>query len=95
MSDWLHRTRLRWCAATGSGVAVHEGVTVELRSRPPVLLAMGRLIELEYSPGIGVLYAQLATGARQDLLPVQQAECLRYLRAVALAGRTAVDTRVV
>ncbi len=91
MSDYLHRTRLRWCAASGRGVAIHEGVSVELHARPPVLLAMGRLIEIEYSPGIGVQYVQRATGAREDLTGGQSAECLAYLRFVAEAKREAAE----
>ena len=91
MSDALHRTRLRWCAATGQGVAIHEGVTVELRQRPPVLRGTMRLIEIEYSPALGVLYVQEATGARRDMQPGEAAECLAYLRAVAEAARFAVE----
>lgn len=90
-SELLYPTRLWWCAAQGRGIARHEGVEVELTSPPPVLLPMGRLVELEYSPGVGVQYLQPAHGARQDLLPHQAQECLTYLRAVALAARTAAD----
>lgn len=86
MSDYLHRTRLRWCSASGAGVAIHDGVHVELRARPPVLLNTARLIEIEYSPAIGVLYVQEATGARRDMQPGESAECLAYLRYVS-AGR--------
>lgn len=94
MSHWLHRSRLWWSDASGKGVAIHEGVTVELTQKPPVLLGMGRLIEIDYSPAIGVQLVQCATGAREDMLPEQAAECLRYLRAVSLAARTAADARV-
>ena len=94
MSHWLHRSRLWWCAANGRGVAIHDGVTVELTSRPPVLESMGRLIEIDYSPALGVQLIQRPTGAREDMPAGAAAECLRYLRAVALAARTAVDTRV-
>ena len=87
MSDALHRTRLRWCAASGHGVAVHDGVMVELRQRPPVLLGSARLIEIEYSPAIGVLYVQEATGARRDMQTGEAAECLAYLRAVSDEAR--------
>ena len=90
MSDYLHRTRLRWCASSGRGIAVHDGVTVELRSRPRVLLHAARLIEIEYSPGI-VCYVQDATGARRDMQIGESAECLTYIRAVAEAARNAVD----
>lgn len=93
MSDFLHRTRLRWCAASGRGVAVHDGVSVELHIRPPVLLHTARLIEIEYSPGIGVLYVQEATGARRDMQPGEATECLAYLRRVSEAARTAVEAR--
>lgn len=87
MSDYLHRTRLRWCSASGTGVAIHDGVHVELRSRPRVLLNTARLIEIEYSPAIGVLYVQEATGARRDMQTGEAAECLAYLRAISEATR--------
>lgn len=93
-SELLYPTRLWWSAGRGRGIARHEGVEVELTSPPPVLLPMGRLVELEYSPGVGVQYLQPAHGARQDMLASQAQECLRYLRAVALAARTAADTRI-
>lgn len=91
MSDDLHPTRLWWCAGRGRGIARHEGVEVQLHHRPPVMLPLGPLAELEYLPGLGVQYVQPRTGARQDLLPHQAQECLTYLRAVAIAARTAAD----
>lgn len=66
---------------------MHDGVTVELRQRPPVLQGSVRLIEIEYSPAIGVLYVQEATGARRDMQTGEAAECLAYLRWVADGGR--------
>ena len=93
MSDYLHRTRLRWCSASGTGVAVHDGVHVELRSRPRVLLNTARLIEVEYSPAIGVLYVQEATGARRDMQTGEAAECLAYLRGMSLSTRTYMDAQ--
>ena len=94
MSHWLHRSRLWWSDAVGKGVVIHEGVTVELTRRPPVMEGFPRLIEIDYSPAIGVQILQLATGAREDMRAEQSQECLRYLRAVALAARTAADTSV-
>ena len=93
MSNDLHRTRLRWCADSGRGVAIYEGVSVELRSRPRVLLNTARLIEIEYSPAIGVLYVQEATGARRDMQPGEAAECLAYLRGMSLSTRTYMDAQ--
>ncbi len=92
MSDDLHRTRLWWCAAQGRGIAKHAGVTVELTQRPPVLLALGRLIEIEYAPLVGFRQYQLATGAREDMRDVHMAECLAFLRFVAEAKRDAIET---
>lgn len=92
MSDLLHRTRLRWSEALGSGVATHDGVRVELHRRPPVLLGLWRLIELDYVPGVGVAYYQLAMGPREDMSGAQIAECLQYLRDVASAAKAQVDT---
>lgn len=93
MSNDLHRTRLRWCADSGRGVAIYEGVSVELHIRPPVLLHTARLIEIEYSPGVGVHYVQEASGARRDMQPGESTECLAYLRRVSEAAREAVETR--
>ena len=93
MSDYLHRTRLRWCSASGTGVAIHDGVHVEMRSRPRVLLNTARLIEIEYSPAIGVLYVQEATGARRDMQTGEAAECLAYLRGMSLSTRTYMDAQ--
>lgn len=91
MSDILHRTRLHWRESHGSGIAAHEGVRVELHRRPPVLESLWRLIDLDYAPGVGVAYYQLAMSAPTDMAPEQARECLRYLRAIALAARTAAD----
>lgn len=92
MSDALHLTRLHWSEALGAGVAVHDGVRVELHRRPPVLLGLWRLIELDYVPGVGVAYYQLAMGPREDMAGAQMRECLQYLRDVASVARTQVDT---
>ncbi|ODU08006.1 MAG: hypothetical protein ABS84_14950 [Rubrivivax sp. SCN 71-131] len=91
MSDLLYRTRLRWRESHGAGLAAHEGVRVDLYSRPPVLESLWRLIDLDYAPGVGVAYYQLALGSQTDMSSEQMRECLRYLRAVALAARTAAD----
>lgn len=91
MSDALYQTRLHWSEARGCGVAEHAGVRVELHRRPPVLPGLWRLIELDYAPGVGVAYYQLALGPREDMAGAQARECLQYLRSIALAARTAVD----
>ena len=93
MSDYLHRTRLRWCSASGAGVAIHDGVHVELRARPRVLLNTARLIEIEYSPAIGVLYVQEATGARRDMQTGEAADCLAYRRGMSLSTRTYMNAQ--
>ena len=87
MSDDLYPTRLHWCASAGRCVARHDGVEVRRSTRPPVLVHVARLAELEYSPGTGHRYVQEATGARRDMQPGEAAECLAYLRAVAAAGQ--------
>jgi hypothetical protein len=94
VSDDLHPVRLWWSADRGRGIARHDGVHVELRARPRVLLNTARLIELEYSPAIGVLYVQEATGARRDMQTGEAAECLAYLRAVAADARHRIDVGV-
>ena len=63
MSDYLHRTRLRWCSASGAGVAIHDGVHVELRSRPRVLLNTARLIEID--PTLAAVQAALEREDKQ------------------------------
>lgn len=87
MSDDLHPTRLYWCAATGRCIVQHDGVEVRRCTRPPVLLHVARLAELEYLPGTGHMYVQDATSPRRDMQDGEAAECLAYLRAVAAAGQ--------
>lgn len=83
MSDDLFPVRLWWSSDKGRGIARHDDVEVRLRTRPPVLLGTMRLIEIEYSPGIGCMYVQEATGARRDMQTGEAAECLSYLRMVS------------
>lgn len=84
-------TRLHWDESRASGVAEHADVRVRLHRRPPVLECLPRLIEIDYAPGAGVAYYQLAHSARADMSAEQTRECMRYLRAVAIAARTAAD----
>ncbi len=90
MSEKLHPTRLWWSEAAGRGVARHDGVEVQLRARPAVLLHAARVIEIEYLPGI-VCYVQDATGPRRDMLTGEAAECLAYLRAMAVETRNNME----
>ena len=83
MSTELHPIRLWWCADKGRGIARNDDVEVRLRSRPPVLRQIARLVELEYMPGIACYYVQDATGPRRDMQPGEMAECLAYLRHVS------------
>lgn len=87
MSPELHPTRLWWCADKGRGIARNDDVEVRLRARPPVLLHVARLVELEYMPGIACYYVQDATGPRRDMQSGEMAECLAYLRHVATGAR--------
>ena len=87
MSPELHPTRLWWCADKGRGIARNDDVEVRLRSRPPVLRQIARLVELEYMPGIACYYVQDATGPRRDMQPGEMAECLAYLRGMSLSTR--------
>lgn len=90
MSDSLYRVRLRWSAASGHGVAAQDGVHIELRTRPPVLAHVHRLVDLEYIPAIGVMYLQDAAGPRRDLAPAEAAELQRWLDIIAAAARKVV-----
>lgn len=89
MSDLLHRTRLRWNTASGHGSAAHDGVTIELFTRPPVLPHITRIIELEYVPGLAIAYVQDHLSARRDLLPGESSHCLQWLVHVSSAAREA------
>lgn len=82
MSDGLHPTRLWWCASKVRGVARHDDVEVRLRARPPVLLDVDPVAEIEYLPGV-TCYVQPATGPRRDMEAGEAAECLAFLRHVA------------
>ncbi len=90
MSDALYRTRLRW-HAVGHGVAIFEGLTVELYSRPPVLEHVRRITDLEYAPLLGAAYLQVGTDARRDLTPGEVAELDAYLHRIARAARAAAE----
>ena len=87
MSDDLYRTRLRWCAASGHGLLKHFGVAVELQARPPVLLHIQRLIDLDFAPDIQVHQVQEAADARRELTAAEIDELNRWLRIVAAAAR--------
>lgn len=94
MSDALHPIRLWWCAGQARGIARHDGVEVVLRARPAVLRHIGRLIELEYSPGVRMLYVQEMGAGRRDLESGEAAECLAYLRAVSADTRYRIDVGI-
>lgn len=90
MSENLRPTRLWWNADKGRGIARYDEVEVRLRGRPAVLLHAARVIEIEYLPGI-VCYVQDATGPRRDMLTGEAAECLAYLRAMAVETRNNME----
>lgn len=85
MSDALYATRLRW--SLGHGTARHDGVQVELRSRPQVLMHIARLTELEYAPQVCIQYVQADGGARRDLERGEAMELQAYLEHMAEAAR--------
>lgn len=87
MSDALHQSRVWWQSGWGRGGVVHGGVSVALTQRPPVLLDMGRLVEIEFSPLTGIYIVQRPTGAKEDMTEAHRIECWQYLRAVAAGGR--------
>lgn len=90
MSDALYRTRLRW-SSVGHGVAIFDGVTVDLQQRPPVLAHIRRISDLEYAPLLGAAYVQVAADPRRDL---EQAECQQidaYLQRIAQAAHAAAE----
>lgn len=91
VSDSLYRVRLRWSAASGHGLAAQDGVRIELRTRPPVLVHVKRLVDLEYIPAIGVMYLQDAVGPRRDLAPAEAAELQRWLDGMAVSVRATLS----
>lgn len=90
MSDELHPVRLWWCEARGRGIARHDGVEVQLRRRPSVLRG-SRVIELEYLPSIACCYVQEVGQGRRDMQDGEAAECLAYLRAMAVETRNNME----
>lgn len=87
MSDALFRTRVRWSAASGRGLVCHDGVSIELQTRPPVLQHVARMVELDYIPAIGVMYLQDPIGPRRDLADSEARELARWVQTVARAAR--------
>lgn len=90
MSDALYRTRLRW-SNVGHGVAIFEGISVELYTRPPVLEHVRRITDLEYAPLLGATYLQVGADPRRDLTPGEVAELDAYLTRIARAARAAAE----
>lgn len=90
MSDAIYLTRLRW-SSSGHGLAVHDGVTVALHSRPPVLGGLAHINELEYAPAAHALYVQADSNARRDLTPAEARELAAWLCAVSSATRRAIE----
>lgn len=93
MAESIHISRLTWWDYRGGGEAQHDGVTVNLRRRPPVLLHMRAITELVYSPGQGVRYVQESGHERRDLQPGESAELLLWLQHVATVTRDACERR--
>ena len=91
MSDALYATRLRW--ANGHGSARHDGVHVELRSRPSVLMHIARLAELEYTPEVGIQYAQAEGCRRRDLERGEALEFQAWLERMADGARSSMGPR--
>lgn len=87
MSAALFRTRVRWSSASGRGLVCHDGVSIELQARPPVLPHVARLVDLEYIPAIGVMYLQDPIGPRRDLVDSEARELARWVQTVAKAAR--------
>ena len=87
MSDAYFRTRVRWSASTGRGLVCHDGVSIELHARPPVLKHVARLVDLDYVPAISVMYLQDHAAPRRDLLDSEARELARWAQTVAKAAR--------
>lgn len=92
MSDDLHPTRLRWCAAWGRGWARYDGIGGPLYTRPPVLMHVERLIDLDFSPGTGTAIVQDATSAQRSLERWESEECLAYVRRAADAWKRQTES---
>ena len=90
MSDDLYATHLRWQAGIGRGLAKCDDVRIVLRKQPRVLIDLGRLIDLEYTPTIGVAQVQTATGLRRDLHSFEVDAVADWLLGVAMRARASL-----
>lgn len=88
MSDDLYKTRLTWHAHTRRGVAQCDDVRIVLRDQPRVLIDLGKLIDLEYTPAIGVAFVQTATDRRRDLHAFEMDTLADWLLGVAARARS-------
>ena len=91
MAETIHVTRLTWWDYRGRGEAEHDGVTVALRSRPPVLRHIRAITELCYVPGAGARYVQEQGQQRRDLQPGESTELLLWLQHLATITRDAAS----
>lgn len=88
MSDWLPVTRVRWGGV--AGYARHEGVTMELRTFPPVLPGCN-VAELDFIPGAQVGHVREHGLAWRELTQAERVELMTWLTRWTTAARSAAE----
>jgi hypothetical protein len=86
MSDTLFPTRLRWSG--GTGVARHDGVTLELHDPPPLVT---RLTEIDFVPHVTCSVRE-GFGRPRDMTDDEIRNALALLQAMAAGARGAFES---
>jgi len=81
MSDAIHPTRLRWDGR--AGIARHDGVSVDLRERPPGML----WTEVDFEPGIVSECRDRDCDPRRELHGEEVRMIVSYLEGMARRAR--------
>jgi hypothetical protein len=90
VSDGLYPTRLRWHHTTG--VARHDGVSVELVAAP-MLAGMDCMTEIDYVPHV-IAQVRIGCNAVRDMTAQERIDVMEMLVRVSAAARKAVSTGV-
>ncbi len=83
MSEALYPSRLHWDGASRSGVARHDGVSVDLRNAP------GTHWRIQFIPGILAQVQDRADDPARDMSPAEVAAAKRYLTTLSDKARCA------
>jgi hypothetical protein len=88
MSDDLPITRIRWGGVAGH--ARHAGLTLELRTFPPVLAGCN-VAELDFIPGAQVGQVREHGQAWRELTQAERVELMNWLTLWTTAARSAAE----